>query len=333
VGQGSFWDENPAVQETFSKLMRLKSSVETFEGISKSVLDVETYIELLDEQQEPDPDLLREAEHELMALTQKVDALETRSLLSGPYDTSASYFSLNSGAGGTDAQDWTEMLLRMYTRWFETKGFQVTLIDETRGDEAGIKSVTLLVKGEFSYGLLKNEVGVHRLVRISPFNANGKRQTSFAAVDVVPEFGEQDQSLDIDPKDLRVDTFRSSGAGGQHVNKTDSAVRITHIPTGVVAQSQHSRSQISNRETALAMLKSRLLQRLILEKKQQLDELRGDVSDNSWGNQIRSYVFHPYKLVKDLRTEYETTDLQAVMDGDLDPFISEHLRFVRAKQN
>ncbi len=301
-----------------------------FQDLDKKAQDIQAYLELLDDHS--DPDLEKEAASEWTQFQKKVDALETQSLLSGPYDNLNCFFSLNSGAGGTDAQDWTEILLRLYTRWFESKGFSVEMIDQTPGDEAGLKSTTFLVKGEFAYGLLKNEIGVHRLVRISPFNANGKRQTSFAAVDVIPDFQHEKIELDIDPKDLRVDTFRSSGAGGQHVNKTDSAVRITHIPTGTVAQSQHSRSQISNRETALTLLKSRLMQRLIQEQKQQVTDLRGDITDNSWGNQIRSYVFHPYKLVKDLRTELEKTDLQAVLDGDmLDDFIQAHLLLNRQK--
>jgi peptide chain release factor 2 len=298
--------------------------------LEKSSQDIQAYLDILNEHH--DDDLEKEVQTEYKGFKYKIDELEVQSLLSGPHDNLACFFSLNSGAGGTDAQDWTEILLRMYTRWFDAKGFTYEVVDHTPGDEAGLKSTTLLVKGELAYGLLKNEGGVHRLVRISPFNANGKRQTSFAAVDVVPDFEHENIELEIDPKDLRVDTFRSSGAGGQHVNKTDSAVRITHIPTGTVAQSQHSRSQISNRETALSILKGRLMQRMINEQKQQLSDLRGDVTDNAWGNQIRSYVFHPYKLVKDLRTNVEKTDLQAVLDGEvLDDFIQAQLLQNRQK--
>ncbi len=324
AGQDSFWDQNAQIQGTFSQLMRQKSIVEDYEALCRLREDVQTCFELL--QEGPDAELEAEVQRDFKRLVKTVDTMETKSLLSGQYDTSACFFSLNSGAGGTDAQDWTEILLRLYLRWFESKGFSATMVDQTPGDEAGIKSVTILVKGQYAYGLLKNEIGVHRLVRISPFNANGKRQTSFAAVDVVPEFANEADQLEIDPKELRIDTFRSSGAGGQHVNKTDSAVRVTHIPTGLVAQSQHSRSQISNRETALSILKARLLQRMVAEQKQRLDELRGNVSDISWGNQIRSYVFHPYKLVKDLRTDFEVTDLNGVLDGDyLDDFIHHQL--------
>lgn len=247
-------------------------------------------------------------------------------MLSGKYDTFNALFSLNSGAGGTDAQDWTQILFRMYTRYFESKKWDCVVLDETLGEEAGIKSVTMRVTGEFVYGLLKHETGIHRLVRLSPFNANSKRQTSFASVDVMPEINKDFGDVELDPKDLKVDTFRASGAGGQHVNKTDSAVRITHLPTGLVAQSQNSRSQIDNRETALTILKSRLIHLLEEEHKSDIKELRGITRDISWGNQIRSYVYHPYKLVKDLRTQVERTDLQTVMDGDLDEYINASLR-------
>ncbi len=262
----------------------------------------------------------------VQSLVRDIDELEVHSYLSGKYDGYDCYFSINAGAGGTDAQDWAEMLQRMYTRWLDQKGYQWTLVDETVGDEAGIKSVTLQVKGDFAYGFLKTEVGVHRLVRISPFNANGKRQTSFAAVDVLPDLPMDFNDIQIDPKDLRVDTFRSTGAGGQHINKTDSAVRITHLPTGLVAQSQASRSQISNRETAMALLKSRLVQVMEQQHKDQISELRGVEKDIAWGNQIRNYVFHPYKLVKDTRTGIETSDLLSVMDGEIDSFIHAQLK-------
>jgi len=282
-------------------------------------------IELVKE--DPDSeDALLELSSMVQSLVRDIDELEVHSYLSGKYDGYDCYFSINAGAGGTDAQDWAEMLQRMYTRWLDQKGYQWTLVDETVGDEAGIKSVTLQVKGDFAYGFLKTEVGVHRLVRISPFNANGKRQTSFAAVDVLPDLPMDFNDIQIDPKDLRVDTFRSTGAGGQHINKTDSAVRITHLPTGLVAQSQASRSQISNRETAMALLKSRLVQVMEQQHKDQISELRGVEKDIAWGNQIRNYVFHPYKLVKDTRTGIETSDLLSVMDGDIDSFIHAQLK-------
>ena len=286
-------------------------------------MDIEAGFELLKESE--DADLLSEQKQNLETFKKGVAELEIKSFLSGKFDTSNCFVSIFAGAGGTDAQDWTQLLLRMYLRWFEKKGFTVEVIDESLGEEAGLKSVTLDVKGDYAYGLLKHEAGVHRLVRISPFNANDKRQTSFAAVDVVPQVDKQTE-ISIDVKDLKIDTYRSSGAGGQHVNKTDSAVRITHLPTGLVVTSQHSRSQISNREMAMSILMSRLAKLMEEQHIQYVNELRGDVQENAWGHQIRSYVFHPYKLVKDLRTNYETSNVQDVMDGELDPFIEASLR-------
>lgn len=281
-------------------------------------------MELYEEQK--DPTLLDEFSELFEAFLIKVEDWEIRVMLSGKYDTAPCYFGINAGAGGTDAQDWAQLLFRMYVRWFEKKGYQYEILELMEGEEAGIKSATFSVSGEYAYGYLKNEAGVHRLVRLSPFNANSKRQTSFAAVDVTPKVDDGEIDIQIDPKDLKIDTYRSSGAGGQHVNKTDSAVRITHLPTGIVATSQASRSQIDNRETAMSLLKSRLQVVLERERKEKLQELRGNVTEIAWGNQIRSYVFHPYKLVKDLRTNYETSDVQAVMDGDLDPFINAKLK-------
>ena len=304
-------------------MTRLKGEVQDYQRLVQLCDDITLLAEMSDE----DPEgVLPEIREYLLRLQRAVDALEVRSYLSQKYDRLPCFFSLNAGAGGTDAQDWAELLFRMYTRWMDRKGFRYEVIDQTLGDEAGLKSVTLAVTGEFVYGFLRNEIGVHRLVRISPFNANSKRQTSFAAVDVVPQVEQDMSAMDIDPKDLRVDTFRSGGAGGQHVNKTDSAVRITHLPTGLVAQSQASRSQIANRETALNLLKSRLLQLLDSQHKEHISDLRGVEKDIAWGNQIRSYVFHPYKLVKDTRTGHETSDVQGVMDGDLDAFVLAHLK-------
>lgn len=276
-----------------------------------------------------DPDSLEiatELESTFSKFRSFVDDLELTSYLSGPHDGSNCYLSLNAGAGGTDAQDWAEMMLRMYLRWCEAHDYTVEVMEQTMGDEAGIKSVTLLVKGHLAYGYLKNEGGVHRMVRLSPFNSNNKRQTSFAAVDVMPEIDYDAAKIDIDPKDLKVDTYRASGAGGQHVNKTDSAVRITHLPTGLVAQCQTSRSQAGNKEAAMSILTSRLIVLLEKQHKETLSEIRGDVKDIAWGHQIRSYVFHPYKLVKDLRTNVETSNISAVMDGDLDGFIQAQLK-------
>lgn len=262
----------------------------------------------------------------LTQLQQKIDGLEVRALLSDTYDNYPAIFTVVSGAGGTDAQDWTQMMVRMYLRWFEKRGFLVQILEESFGDEAGMKSATMLVKGEFAYGLLKQEQGVHRMVRLSPFNSNNKRQTNFAAVDVVPQLDQSFTDIEIDTQDLRVDTYRASGAGGQHVNKTDSAVRITHIPTGLVATSQASRSQNENKDLAMSLLKSKLVKIMQDEHKSHISEIRGESKDVAWGNQIRSYVLHPYKLVKDLRTNLETSDVQDILDGNLDSFINAALR-------
>lgn len=325
ISQDSFWDNNSEAQTIFTTLTRLRSEVAAYDDLVRLQDDADVLIELIKEEGESDF-AFSELKETVSRLVERVDVLEIRSYLSQKYDRYPCYFSLNAGAGGTDAQDWTEMLLRMYTRWMDKNGFSYTLVDETPGDEAGIKSVTIHVSGEFVYGLLKTEIGVHRLVRISPFNANDKRQTSFAAVDVVPEIIDDFSDIQIDAKDVRVDTFRATGAGGQHINKTDSAVRVTHLPTGLVAQSQASRSQIANRETAMNLLKARLIQLMEQQRKQHLEDLRGVEKDIAWGNQIRNYVFHPYKLVKDTRTGVESTDLQGIMDGDLDQFIHAQLK-------
>ena len=292
-----------------------------------SLDDFSACIDLLDEDPD-DTDLLSEAQSLKTDLQRHIDTLELTALLSGKYDTYDCVFSIFAGAGGTDAQDWAQMLLRMYTRWFEKKGYTVTILEETMGDEAGIKSVTAVVSGEYAYGYLKAENGVHRLVRLSPFNANNKRQTSFAAVDIIPKIEHTTTDIKIDTKELKIDTFRASGAGGQHVNKTDSAVRVTHLPTGIVATSQSSRSQGDNKAEAMGVLMSKLVRLMEKEHKAHVNDLRGTVTENAWGNQIRSYVFHPYKLVKDLRTNVETSNLQSVMDGDLDLFIESNLRNV-----
>lgn len=298
--------------------------MQDFNDLNTDAEDIEVLLELFDES--GDETLATEASELLTILGGKIEKLETQSLLSGKYDTFDCIFTINAGAGGTDAQDWAQMMLRMYTRWMEKNDYTVELLEETAGDEAGIKSATLSVSGTFAYGYLSTENGIHRLVRQSPFNSASKRQTSFAAVDVIPKLTADFSGVDIDTKDLKVDTFRASGAGGQHVNKTDSAVRITHLPTGLVAQSQNSRSQGANKETALLMLKSRLLTLMEKEHKDKVEELRGDSKDIGWGQQIRSYVFHPYKMVKDLRTNVETSNVGAVMDGELDAFIHAALR-------
>ena len=259
------------------------------------------------------------------ATLEKIEALEMRNMLGGEEDHLGAIMEINSGAGGTESLDWASMLLRMYTRWCEKKGYKVRLIDLQDDTEAGIKSATLIAEGENAYGYLKNEQGVHRLVRISPFNAAGKRQTSFASLEVMPEI-DDDINIEIDPEDIRVDTYRSSGAGGQHVNTTDSAIRITHLPTNIVVTCQNERSQIQNRETAMKILKSKLIELAEEQQKEDLKELKGDFSMITWGAQIRSYVFQPYTMVKDHRTGAETANVDAVMDGDLDYFINEKLK-------
>lgn len=268
------------------------------------------------------PDLQKESE----SLQKDVARLEMLSLFDSPYDGSSAIFSIHAGAGGTEACDWVDMLLRMYARWCDAQGYRVEMVDFTPGDEAGKRSVTLLVEGKFAYGKLKTEKGVHRLVRISPFDSNNRRHTSFAAVDVIPEV-EADTDVDVDPSELRIDTFRASGAGGQHVNKTSSAVRITHIPTGTVVSCQAERSQHRNKEVAMKILKSRLMKMLEDEHKEKIEELRGESKDIAWGNQIRSYVFQPYQLIKDHRTNHEMGNVQRVMDGDIDDFIDAALRW------
>lgn len=282
--------------------------------------DLMLYCEMASE----DPSAEAEAESAFRELSEKLDSVETEALLSGPYDSGNAIFSIHSGTGGTDAQDWAEMLLRMYLRWCDRKGFKYELADMSYGEEAGIKSATYIVTGVNAYGLMKGENGVHRLVRLSPFDAAHRRHTSFSQVEVIPE-REDSGDIDINPKDLRIETYRSSGAGGQHVNKTDSAVRIIHVPTGIIVQCQNERSQHSNKLTAMKILKSRLFERERIEKEKQLSELKGEHKEIAWGSQIRSYVFHPYTLVKDHITDFETGNLPAVMDGEIDGFIKAFL--------
>mgnify|MGYP005767439481 CR=1 FL=1 len=272
-----------------------------------------------------DEDTVNEVIQEIRSIEKEVESYRVELLLSGEYDRNNAILNLHAGVGGSDANDWTEMLLRMYTRWCDKKGYKVETLDLLEGDEAGIKSVTLKVKGEFAYGYLKAEKGVHRLVRISPFNANGKRQTSFASVEVLPELT-KDQDIDIRPEDLKIDTYRASGAGGQHVNKTESAIRITHLPTGIVVQCQNERSQFANKDTAMAMLKSKLIELKERAHKEKIEDLTGELKDMGWGSQIRSYVFHPYNMVKDHRTNEETSNLNAVMNGEIDQFIVSYLK-------
>lgn len=316
-----FWDDIKKAEEVTKESKFLKSKLERFETLERKVEDIEVLNEIMEEN---DEESIAEIISGVKFLEKEVEDYKIEMLLSGEYDKNNVIFTLHVGVGGTDANDWTEMLLRMYTRWCEKKGFSVETLDLIQGEEAGVKSVTLSIKGEFAYGYLKAEKGIHRLVRISPYNANGKRQTSFASVEVLPELT-KDQDIDIKSDDLKVDTYRASGAGGQHVNKTESAVRITHIPTGIVVQCQNERSQISNRETAMNMLKSKLIELKDRAHKEKIEDLTGELKDMGWGSQIRSYVFHPYNMVKDHRTGEETSNVQAVMDGDVDAFINAYL--------
>ncbi|EDT79745.1 peptide chain release factor 2 [Clostridium perfringens NCTC 8239] len=319
--EAGFWDDVQKAQEVTQEAKRVKDKIDKFKNLNERIDDVEVLKELMEEN---DEETAQEIISEVKALSKEIDTLKIETILSGEYDRNDAILTLHTGVGGSDANDWTEMLLRMYTRWCEKKGYSLETIDYLPGDEAGVKSVTLKVKGEFAYGYLKAEKGIHRLVRISPFNANGKRQTSFASVEVLPELT-SDQDIEINPVDLRIDTYRAGGAGGQHVNKTESAVRITHIPTGIVVQCQNERSQFSNRDTAMGMLKSKLIELKERAHKEKIEDLTGELKDMGWGSQIRSYVFHPYSMVKDHRTNFETSNVNGVMDGDIDNFIIAYL--------
>ncbi|WP_251551908.1 peptide chain release factor 2 [Neobacillus muris] len=318
-----FWNNQETAQKVISESNALKDQVHEFYELNEIFENLEVTYELVKE--ENDAELQAELEEELGQLTERLNQYELQLLLSEEYDKNNAILELHPGAGGTESQDWGSMLLRMYTRWAEKKGFKVETLDYLPGDEAGIKSVTLAIKGHNAYGYLKAEKGVHRLVRISPFDASGRRHTSFVSCDVMPEFNDEIE-IEIRSEDLRVDTYRASGAGGQHINKTESAVRITHIPTGIVVACQTERSQIQNREHAMKMLKSKLYQREIEEKEKALAEIRGEQKEIGWGSQIRSYVFHPYSMVKDHRTGAESGNVQGVMDGDIDQFIDAYLR-------
>ncbi len=321
--QPDFWNDQDQAQKVISEANGLKDQVHEFYELSEAYDNLELTYELVKE--EEDAELQAELEGELQVLTERLEQFELQMLLSDEYDKNNAIVELHPGAGGTESQDWGSMLLRMYTRWAESKGFKVETLDYLPGDEAGIKSVTLGIKGHNAYGYLKAEKGVHRLVRISPFDSSGRRHTSFVSCDVMPELND-DIEIDIRSEDLRVDTYRSSGAGGQHVNKTESAIRITHLPTGIVVSCQTERSQIQNREHAMKMLQAKLYQREVEEKEKAIAEIRGEQKEIGWGSQIRSYVFHPYSMVKDHRTGTETGNVQAVMDGDIDMFINAYLR-------
>ncbi len=324
-----FWEDVAGSQNVTKELKNLKDTMEQFDELQSKYEDIETLIEMAEE--ENDAGLLPEIENELNAFKACFETLRIETLLSGEFDGNNAVINIHAGAGGTESCDWAQMLYRMYTRWAEKKGFQVEVLDYLDGDEAGIKSVTFQINGVHAYGYMKSEKGVHRLVRISPFNAAGKRQTSFAAVDVMPELDDTIE-VDINEDDLRIDTYRSSGAGGQHINKTSSAVRITHIPTGVVVQCQNERSQHSNKDKAMKMLMSKLYLIKQQENLERISDIRGEVTDNGWGSQIRSYVLQPYTMVKDNRTGCENGNAQAVLDGEIDPFINAYLKWINTRQ-
>lgn len=319
-----FWEDPENSQKVLQQLKNKKNKIEEFEKLNSMLEDIEAIIELSGD--EEDEEMEKEALSTEKELCEKLENMTLETLLSGEYDDNNAILSLHAGAGGTEAQDWVQMLYRMYLRWAEKHGYKVETLDYLEGDDAGIKSVTFLVSGDKAYGYLKCEKGVHRLVRISPFDASGRRHTSFASLDVLPEISD-DEVIDINPDDLKVDTYRSSGAGGQHINKTESAIRITHIPTGIVVSCQNERSQHKNRATAMKMLYMKLMELKEQAHKEKIEDLQGEQLDIGWGSQIRSYVFHPYSMVKDHRTNCETGNVNAVMDGELDSFINEYLKF------
>lgn len=318
----SLWDNPQKAQSIFKKAKNLKHKLNSINNIEHDFEDLEVAIELSNE----DQSMFDQVDNILKEVEEKISALNMTTLLSGEYDYADAYLMIHSGAGGTESQDWVSILLRMYTKWADKNKFQIEVIDSQDGNEAGIKNATIKISGEYAYGKLRYESGIHRLVRISPFDSNNRRHTSFASVSITPEI-DDNVEIEISPEELKIDTYRSGGAGGQHVNKTDSAVRITHLPTGIVVSVQNERSQHQNKTNALEILKSRLYELEQQKKTEEMIKIRGELKDNSWGNQIRSYILYPYTMVKDHRTEYETSNVQAVLDGEIDNFIKEELLF------
>ncbi len=324
----AFWTDNERAQKVLQELKGYKDTIEKYEKLCTSFEDILVLIDMAKEDE--DLELAEEAKVEAATFKEKYENMLIATMLDGEYDRNNAILELHPGAGGTESCDWVSMLFRMYTRWADAHGYKVEVLDYLEGDEAGIKSVTIQVTGENAYGYLKSEKGIHRLVRISPFDSSGRRHTSFASCDVIPEITDE-IVIDIRPEDLRIDTYRSTGAGGQHINTTDSAVRITHLPSGIVVQCQNERSQIQNRERAMQMLRAKLHEKEEEERMDRLDGIRGEKKDIAWGSQIRSYVFHPYNMVKDHRTSEETGNTSAVMDGDLDKFMNAYLGWIHQK--
>ena len=318
-----FWDDMDKAQKYMKELKNLKDSIETYNNLKSLYDDILVLIEMGEESE--DAEIAEEAKSSMDEFASKVDEVKIKTLLSGEYDKYNAILKLNAGAGGTESCDWTSMLYRMYTRWAESKGFTTQVLDFLEGEEAGIKSITVQINGKNAYGYLKSERGVHRLVRISPFNAAGKRQTSFASCDVMPDI-EEDLDVEINDDDIRIDTYRSSGAGGQHINKTSSAIRITHLPTGIVVQCQNERSQLQNKDKAMKMLKAKLYLLKQQEEQEKKSGIRGEIKEIGWGSQIRSYVMQPYTMVKDHRTNEETGNVSSVLDGNIDQFINAYLK-------
>lgn len=330
MSEADFWDNREKSQEIINRMSELKDIINTFTKLQELIDTNNEMLQLLE--LEEDADLLKDVMKSVEYLEEDLESLELNQLLSGKYDSSNAILSLHPGAGGLESYDWAEMLYRMYTRWSDKKGFSIEVLDYLPDLEAGLKSVTFLVKGKNAFGYLKGEKGVHRLVRISPFDSSGRRHTSFASLDVLPEI-EEGEDIKISPEDIKVDTYRAGGAGGQHVNKTDSAVRITHLPTGIIVQCQNERSQHSNRTSAMKILTAKLAQKQRQEQQKELDSIRGEQRDIGWGSQIRSYVFHPYSLVKDHRTNVEVGNAQSVIDGELDKFIDGYLKSLVVKKD